>query len=151
MNKENKIPFNKVDNSTLQDIARDLVKHHVLSCQSNLVYELFNKEFISYDEYQNLYMTDDEIKNCFDVSTEEEIEEIRNNGEDMNEVFEHWLVSDWLIDRLKEENEPVLETDFETWWGRCATGQSIILDYVIQKIAYENSYDERLYEKKAVA
>ena len=144
---ENKIPFNKVDNSTLQDIAKDLVKHHVLSCQSSLVHELFNKEFISYEDYQNLYMTDEEIKKYLNASTEEEIEEIRNSGEDMNEVYEHWLVSDWLLDRLKEENEPILETDFETWWGRCTTGQSIVLDHVIQKIAYENSYDDRLYRK----
>lgn len=147
--KENKIPFNKVDNSTLQDIARDLVKHHVLCCQSSLVHELFNKDFISYDEYQNLYMTDEEIKKYFDASTEEEIEKVRNNGEDINEVYEHWLVSDWLLDRLKEENEPILETDFETWWGRCCTGQAILLDHVIQKIAYENSYDDRLYRKVA--
>ena len=146
---ENKIPFNKVDNSTLQDIARDLVRDHVLSCQSSLVHELLSKQFISYDEYQNLYMTDEEIKKYFDASTEEEIEEVRNNGEDINEVYEHWLVSDWLLDRLKEENEPILETDFETWWGRCTSGQAILLDHVIQKIAYENSYDDRLYRKAA--
>jgi len=146
---KNKIPFNKVDHSTLQDIAKDLVKHHVLSCQSSLVYELLNKEFISYEDYQNLYMTDEEIKKYLNASTEEEIEEIRNSGEDMNEVYEHWLVSDWLLERLKEKNEPVLETDFETWWGRCTTGQAILLDHVIQEIAYENSYDERLYRKAA--
>ena len=149
MTQENKIPFNKVSETIKQDLARDLVKHHILACQSGLVGELLQKEIISYDDYQNLCMTDEEIKNCFDVSTEEEIQEIRDNGEDMNEIYEHWLVSDWLINRLKEENEPILETDLETWWGRCATGQSIILDYVIQKIAYENSYDERLYEKEA--
>lgn len=146
---ENKIPFNKVDNSTLQDIARNLVRDHVLSCQSSLVHELLSKEFISYDDYQNLYMTDEKIKDCFNVSTEEEIEEIKNNGEDMNEVYEHWLVSTWLLEKLKEENEPILETDFETWWGRCTSGQAILLDHVIQKIAYENSYDDRLYRKVA--
>lgn len=148
MTQENKIPFNKVSETIKQDIARDLVKYHILACQSGLVGELLQKEIISYDDYQNLCMTDEEIKNCFDVSTEEEIQEIRDNGEDMNEIYEHWLVSDWLINKLKEENEPILETDLETWWGRCATGQSIILDYVIQKIAYENSYDERLYQKE---
>jgi len=149
MNAQQKMPFSEVSETIKQDLARDLVKHHILACQSGLVGELLQKEIISYDEYQNIYMTDDEIKNCFNVSTEEEIEEVRNNGDDVNEIFEHWLVSDWLIDRLKEENEPILETDLETWWGRCATGQSIILDYVIQKIAYENSYDERLFGKAA--
>ena len=66
----------------------------------------------------------------------------------MQEVFEHWLCSDWLIHKLKKQEEPILETDLETWWGRTCTGQAIALDYNIQLLAYENSYDERLFKKE---
>ena len=48
---------------------------------------------------------------------------------------------------MKEQDEPILETDFETWWGRTCTGQSIYLDYNIQELAYQYSYDERLFKQ----
>ena len=41
---------------------------------------------------------------------------LRDNCEDHQEVFEYWVCSNWLIDQLKDLNEPILETDFETWW-----------------------------------
>lgn len=54
------------------------------------------------------------------------------------EVFEHWLVSDWLAEKLEEKNERVLKDFFGlTVWCRTTTGQSILLDQVICDI-----YDE---------
>lgn len=144
----NKIKFEKVNRSVLQDIARKLVSDHVYVCQSGLVDELLSKEIISYDDYENLYMTDKQLKETFDVTTDEEIEELRNEGSDVNEVFEHWIVSDWLENRLEELEEPLLKTDYQTWWGRTCSGQAIALDYNIQKIAYDYSGDERLYERE---
>ena len=148
MNQENKIPFNKVDQSILQDIARTLVSNNVYYCQSSLVSELFEKEIIHMEDYENFYLSDEKIKEYHNVKTKKEIQEIKDNGEDIQEVFEHWLVSDWLLEKLREQEEPILETDFETWWGRTCTGQSICLDYNIQELAYEYSYDERLFKKK---
>jgi hypothetical protein len=51
------------------------------------------------------------------------------------EVYEHWLISDYLASRLEERDE-VIDLDFYglTVWGRCATGQLISLDPVIQDI-----------------
>ena len=144
----NKIPFNKVDQSILQDIAGQLVSNHVRSCQSMLVHELMEKEILYPDHYENLFMSDERIKEYHNVSTDEEVEEIRNNGSDINEVYEHWLVSDWLLEKLKEQEEPILETDYETWWGRTCSGQAIKLDYNIQELAYQYSLDERLFKKE---
>ena len=48
---------------------------------------------------------------------------------------------------MKQQDDPVLETDLGTWWGRTCTGQAIYLDYNIQKLAYDYAYDERLFEK----
>ena len=69
----------------------------------------------------------------------------------MQEVFEHWLVSDWLLNKLEKLEEPILKTDLETWWGRTCTGQAICLDYNIQELAYEYSYDNRLFKQEKVA
>ena len=101
------------------------------------------------ESYINLYKSDETIKSDFGVSTDEEIQEIRNNGEDVQEIFEYWLCSEWFISKMKEQDEPILETDLETWWGRTCTGQSIYLDYNIQELAYEYSNDDRLYKKAA--
>lgn len=48
------------------------------------------------------------------------------------EIFEHWIVSDWLARQLEKRGE-VIEHDFHglTIWGRCTTGQAILLDGVI--------------------
>lgn len=48
------------------------------------------------------------------------------------EVYEHWIVSDWLAAKLEEQGEQV-DTDFAglTVWARTCTGQAILLDSVI--------------------
>ena len=101
-------------------------------------------------------MTDSDILNYFgsydeDMSDQELIDEARNNGEDMNEIFEWYLVSDWFLERLREINEPIIDNDYGEYWGRCCTGQSIYLDHNIQKLAYEWASDERLYKDEEVA
>lgn len=53
------------------------------------------------------------------------------------EVYEHWIVSGWLADRLGERGEVVGEWCGLTIWGRCTTGQAISMDGVICSI-----YDE---------
>ena len=105
---QNKIPFNKVDQSILQDIAGQLVSNHVHACQSMLVHELMERSILNCDDYENFFMSEAKIKEYHNVSTDEEVEEIRNNGSDINEVYEHWLVSDWLLNKLREQEETII-------------------------------------------
>jgi hypothetical protein len=51
------------------------------------------------------------------------------------EVYEHWIVSDWLAGKLEAEGEKV-DRDFAglTVWARTTTGQAILLDSVIERI-----------------
>tara|TARA_R100000234_G_scaffold102093_1_gene71300 strand:+ start:97 stop:567 length:471 start_codon:yes stop_codon:yes gene_type:complete len=147
----NKIAFNDIESGIMQDITRKFIDNHIIYNQSYLVSELMNKEVISIEDYINFYKSDENIKSDYDVETEEEIQEIRDNGEDQQEVFEHWLCSDWFINQMKNQNEPILKADLGTWWGRTCTGQSIYLDHNIQELAYEYSHDERLLKNKNVA
>lgn len=48
------------------------------------------------------------------------------------EIFEYWILSSFLIDKLSQLGHPVIKS--ENIWGRCTTGQSIMLDYAITKI-----------------
>jgi hypothetical protein len=59
---------------------------------------------------------------------------VRDNSEP-REVFEWWLVSRWLCEKLRELGEVVLDNDYGYWWGRCTTGQAIIADGVLQHVA----------------
>lgn len=54
------------------------------------------------------------------------------------EIFEHWIVSDWLADKLAEKGEKV-DKDFAGLivWGRTTTGQGIANDWVIEQIVNE--------------
>ena len=147
MQEKTKIAFDDIESGTMQDITRQFISNHIYCNQSCLVSKLMDKEVISIEDYINFYKSDETIKSDHDVKTEEEIQEIRDNGEDTQEVYEHWLCSDWFISQMKNQDEPILETDFETWWGRTCTGQSIYLDYNIQELAYQYSYDERLFKQ----
>lgn len=63
------------------------------------------------------------------------------------EVYEHWVVTDWLARKLAEKGELTGEIAGLTIWGRCCTGQSISMDNVIQVIACELWPDELVEEK----
>lgn len=63
------------------------------------------------------------------------IVELENEQEEPNEIFEYWIVSSWLLVKLKEHGQPVIE--HENIWGRCCTGQAIFLDGVISQICYD--------------
>lgn len=56
-------------------------------------------------------------------------------GENDKEALEHWLVSNWLADRLMDKGEMVVKDFYGlTIWGRSTSGQAIFLDCVIQEI-----------------
>lgn len=59
-----------------------------------------------------------------------------------DEVYEHWIVTGFLGRRLQQEGHTVRNVCGLTIWGRGCTGQSIALDYVIQKIAVDLWGDE---------
>ena len=54
------------------------------------------------------------------------------------EVYEHWIISDWLADRLEAHGEKI-DKDFAglTVWARTCSGQAIALDSVIVDICVE--------------
>lgn len=59
----------------------------------------------------------------------------------VGEIYEHWIVSDYLAGRLEERGERIGKLDNLTVWGRGCTGQAILLDGVIQDIVKEYHCD----------
>ena len=61
---------------------------------------------------------------------------VRENA-DAAEPYEWWRVTSWLCRELSDIGEVVIDNSYGCWWGRCATGQGLIMDGVLQKIAAE--------------
>lgn len=59
---------------------------------------------------------------------------VRENAESAD-IYEWWLVSDWLAGKLADAGIPVLRNDYGDWWGRTCTGQQFIMDGTLQQVA----------------
>lgn len=100
-----------------QDELKTFVSNNVIINQSMLVDELLKKEIFSYEDIANLYSNDND-----------------NDTEDYQEILEWWLCDNWLLEKLEEQGEPILKTDYHNYWGRTCSGQAIYLDSVIETI-----------------
>jgi hypothetical protein len=90
-----------------------------------------NEDLINDDEQE----TDTEGLEAQNEAIQSEIEALENLENEVQEVFEWWLVSDFLCRKLNELGHPVIED--HNIWGRCTTGQAILLDYAITQICAE--------------
>ena len=52
-----------------------------------------------------------------------------------DEVFEWWLVSPYLAQKLKQQGEVIIDALGCHWWGRTTSGQAVYMDAAIQEIA----------------
>lgn len=107
--------------------AHNFLAQSILARANVLIYELLENLPLHgvslYDQpwYEDLFLQYQEKEN----SSEET--EIR-------EPLEFWIVSDNFAHKLKQENE-LLTNHWGFWiWGRETSGQSILIDYVFQKI-----------------
>ena len=148
-----------------QEIKGKLVSREVIYCVSTLVSELANKaeEFRDYEDdlygafqaepdyqeaaeyegweqtgHEGYFINEEGREVCANDWRELCEEENIDTFDYQAEVYEHWLVTEWLADRLEEQGQKVLRDFFGlTVWCRCTTGQAILLDHVISKIAEE--------------
>ena len=63
------------------------------------------------------------------------IDELQDLEAEYPEVYEWYLVGSWFAERLKDKGEVIYEGYGSPIWGRQATGQAILLDFVISSIA----------------
>lgn len=61
-------------------------------------------------------------------------DDLENIETEPAEIYEWWSVTSWFANRLEEYGESILNNGI---WGRQTTGQAILLDYVITKIAFD--------------
>ena len=61
------------------------------------------------------------------------------NSEELDEVYEWWLVTPYMAELLKENGEVIFAAYDCYWWGRQTSGQGLYMDWVIQRIAEDMS------------
>lgn len=109
-----------VNDEVIQTTAERLIAQEVLACQSGLIDTLLRPgeiEGFTIDEIQNVYI------------------DLEDGDTEVQEIFEWWLVTPWLAEKLVAINQPVLDNGLGHWWGRTCTGQAIALDGTMQEIA----------------
>lgn len=108
---------------------------------------------VDFQTWFDEHNTDDEKATALDllreyiVSNTSDWEEFcRDNEVDTDDyrcdVYEHWIVSDWLAGKLKARGYVTGELCGLTIYGRPTTGQSMCLDHNMQEIALELWGDE---------
>ncbi|MCH5598014.1 hypothetical protein [Niabella ginsengisoli] len=72
----------------------------------------------------------------FQQDLESKIESLESSESIPSEIYEWWIVSDFLADQLEAAGECLLTCGYTQIWGRKSTGQAIYLDPVISEICY---------------
>lgn len=120
LTKEIKMTFKEIYGfrKDIHEISEQIIEHHIIVNQTSLI----NAIFASGTEVCGI--TWDNVTATY-----------RNPPYD--EIMEWWLVSDWLSRHLYSQGKFILNTDIHNYWGRCTSGQSIILDGVIQELVMQ--------------
>ncbi len=138
----------------IHEAAERIIKNDIYCCDSALISDLLADHLLwidtfSADQIENLSESIEQVLERWEVEEPENYALYHNHLEDgslrsicdtledsreTQEIFEWWRVSEFLADQLSSLGQPILRNCYGTWWGRCATGQAIILDGTIQQV-----------------
>jgi hypothetical protein len=138
-----------------QQALDTFVNREVLLSASQLVEDLLEISMygdkvlggIELDNIENLYITDETT--AIDLGFDS-LEAMQETGDDRQEIYEWWFVTEWLYKRLRKAGEPVINSAYGYLWGRTCTGQVIWLDGVIQSIYAETRSGQEKPRDKAL-
>lgn len=88
-----------------------------------------------YGDYINKgYYTQTQNNENIQLAAENACDEYGIDADDYRpEVMEHWAIDNDLARALKNQGESVVELAGFKIWGRCTTGQSVVLDHCVQQ------------------
>ena len=147
--------MNKYINCERAKIVDRLVWKEILTLANGLFEKLLNdSQYCLYDEIENLYMEFEaygkpkKCIECNEVQVVNDIDTCSNCYEyEMHEVYQWWIVSDFLFEKLQEVGEVVCDVEGVYFWGRTACGIALEYDYCFKKIA-TNIYNTGLKDSE---
>lgn len=121
-----------------QDDWEEPVNYHVYSdMDSDELAEYLDEYDIDYKQTDSTLIRSQKLNDYLQENDDDLREFADREGLDphQREALEHWIVSNWLADKLEAQGEMILR-DFMglTIWGRTCSGQAILLDGVITTI-----------------
>jgi hypothetical protein len=155
----------KTTQADVEAMAQSLLDNDVLACDSALIDSLFGlagetlhlemplalQSAFSVDQVEGLrpdpwgwdeeqcraWLTKWLDGNGMNYDRDACLEDLRRTVEDADvpEIFEWWRVSESLAEELLAICEVVLRNEYGSWWGRTCTGQGILQDGTLQKVA----------------
>lgn len=136
-----------IDNSdAIEEIEEEIEKLEEKIEELEEAYEELDEEYADLDvecspEEEKVIREKMDNNEAEQKKIREKIEELEDKKSDLEsedgdsqDVLEWWVVSSWLAENLKKLGEPVLESDYETWWGRTCSGQAISLDHTMDEL-----------------
>lgn len=150
--------FNSIKN---QHIKEKFVGNHVYACVTSMIEfvltasQSLSDAPVTMDELDSSYYYEDsqgtqyseqereeriveltdELEDAEDaLLVEQQIAELEDLSPIYPEIYEWWIVSPFLAGKLAAYGQTVLDDGMNRYWGRCTTGQAILLDRVISEI-----------------
>ena len=131
-----------------QEKCGELVDGNVYCCQTSLVDRLLKDSVFSWDDIENLnepfnarHLINGTCNDCgarTEIDNDTELcKACHMDASEPQDIYEWWVVSDWLREKLRVKGHPILANDYGEWWGRRTTGQAIKRDESIREIAGE--------------
>ena len=114
------------NSNTNQSIKAKFIQQHVYANVNSLVEYIMQAQL--YTTEVEPPFTHEDIENFY-------VEDEETGESEMQEVFQWFIVSEYLANKLSEKGEPIIRD--ENIWGRGTCGQAILLDYVITEICAE--------------
>ena len=141
--------MNKYINCERSKIIDRLVWREILTLANRLFEKLIDDSgHCLYDEIDNIYseFEPDSEGYCVHCTDSDNIKEVEKTPleddcchdcfeHDFKEVYQWWIVSDFLYERLSEVGEVVCDVEGVYFWGRTSCGIGLEYDYCLKKIA----------------
>lgn len=117
------------------------------SCLIDALLQNGSVEGFTIDDMENVYadpsnMDDDDKRSWLDdhgieYTEDSDLDELvrDNSGDDPNEAYMWFRVTEWLCGKLRGVGEIVIDNDYGCWWGRGGCGQGVLMDGTLQRIA----------------
>ncbi len=152
------VPLRDFDSIANQDIKGKFIRREVFGCFTAEVEYILSRHDandapFTFDDVERIYTpycrecgedytrfskskNDNGISayTCEDCGHEYTEEEYSLLDTQHQEIYEWWAVSGYLASKLASYGECIIDGPCVFYWGRCCTGQTILLDYIISKI-----------------
>lgn len=135
----NDAPFTWDDVENLYSINKEEIIYNILKDWEDKQID-FKMYCNDEDTFNRRVLTGGDFEVFLNSLDEDELKELCEHfdyvcEEKQAEVFEWWLVDSMLFEDLKARGEVFIDSGGNKIWGRCTTGQAILLDGVITRIA----------------